>query len=133
MGLTHNQWAVVAITATLVLAGMYTIAGSALDTLDSAGFRGGGDDVEAPEDETQRAADDQDGDGLSDRMEITQYGTEPWNPDTDGDGMSDGWEVANGLDPLDSGDAEFEPIVTGQNPNEEEPVSYTHLTLPTKA
>ena len=121
MGLTHNQWAVVAITATLVLAGIYTIAGSALDTLDSAGFKGGGDDVETPEDETQKAAEDQDGDGLSDRMEVTQYGTEYWNPDTDGDGMSDGWEVANGLDPLDSGDAEFEPIVTGQNPNEEEP------------
>jgi hypothetical protein len=52
---------------------------------------------------------DSDQDGLSDRMEITQYGTDFDNDDTDGDGLLDGWEVANGLDPLDGGDAgEFE-------------------------
>ena len=28
------------------------------------------------------------------------------DPDTDNDGMSDGWEVAHGLNPLDSGEAE---------------------------
>ena len=54
MGLNHNQWAVVAITATICLAGMYTIVGSALETLDSAGFEGAGDDIQAPDDETQR-------------------------------------------------------------------------------
>ena len=48
MGLNHNQWAVVAITATICLAGMYTIVGSALETLDSAGFDGAGDDITAP-------------------------------------------------------------------------------------
>ena len=71
MALNHNQWAVVAITATLCLAGMYTIVGSALETLESAGFEGANDDIIAPEDETQKAGQDTDGDGLSDRMEIT--------------------------------------------------------------
>ena len=82
MGLNHNQWAVVAITATICLAGMYTIVGSALETLDSAGFEGAGDDIQAPDDETQREGQDTDDDGLSDRMEITQYGTEFDNDDT---------------------------------------------------
>ena len=36
---------------------------------------------------------DTDGDGLSDVLENTQYGTYPNDPDTDKDGMSDGWEV----------------------------------------
>ncbi len=120
MGLNHNQWAVVAITATICLAGMYTIVGSALETLDSAGFEGAGDDIIAPDDESQKAGDDTDGDGLTDRMEITQYGTDFDNDDTDGDGMLDGWEVANGLDPLDDGDAEFGEIETSQNPNEDD-------------
>ena len=39
------------------------------------------------------AATDSDGDGLSDLLEATQYGTDPQLPDTDFDGMSDGWEV----------------------------------------
>ena len=47
---------------------------------------------------------DSDGDLLTDRMELTQYGTDPYNNDTDGDGLEDGWEIMNGLDPLDSGD-----------------------------
>ena len=120
MGLNHNQWAVVAITATICLAGMYTIVGSALETLDSAGFEGAGDDIQAPEDETQQEGADYDDDGLSDRMEITQYGTDFDNDDTDGDGLLDGWEVANGLDPLDDGDADFGEIESSQNPNEDD-------------
>ena len=67
MALNHNQWAVVAITATLCLAGMYTIVGSALETLESAGFEGANDDIIAPEDETQKAGQDTDGDGLLDK------------------------------------------------------------------
>ena len=47
------------------------------------------------------SSNDDDGDNLSDE--------DPDGWDTDGDGMPDGWEVANNLDP----------------------VSYTHLTLPT--
>ena len=120
MALNHNQWAVVAITATLCLAGMYTIVGSALETLESAGFEGANDDIIAPEDETQKAGQDTDGDGLSDRMEITQYGTEFDNDDTDGDGLLDGWEVANGLDPLDDGDADFGEIESSTNPNDDD-------------
>jgi len=52
------------------------------------------------------AATDTDGDGLSDLLESTQYGTDPELADTDYDGMSDGWEVANGLNPLDNGESE---------------------------
>ena len=39
--------------------------------------------------------------------------------DDDGDGLLDGWEVANGLDPLDDGDADFGEIESNQNPNED--------------
>ena len=108
MALNHNQWAVVAITATICLAGMYTIVGSAMET--TVGFDRAGDDITAPEGETQDGGADYDNDGLSDRMETTQYGTDFDNNDTDGDGLLDGWEVANGLDPLDDGDADFAEI-----------------------
>lgn len=37
---------------------------------------------------------DSDGDGLADRLEIHQYGTDPGNPDSDRDGLNDGDEVA---------------------------------------
>ena len=45
---------------------------------------------------------DSDGDGISDQLEMTQYGTDPQNSDTDGDGLDAGWEIQNGLDPLDA-------------------------------
>ena len=118
MGLNHNQWAVVAITATICLAGMYTIVGSMMET--TLNFDGAGSDITAPDDETQQEGADYDEDGLSDRMEITQYGTDFDNDDTDGDGLLDGWEVANGLDPLDDGDADFGEIESSQNPNEDD-------------
>ncbi len=128
MMLTHNQWAVIAITATLCLAGAYTIVDSALATLgdedgeDCDGELGnfcaaGGDIITA--DEPPVATDDADGDGLADRMELTQYGTDPFDNDTDSDGLDDGWEVASGLDPLDNGDAEFDDIDSTQNPNDD--------------
>jgi len=43
---------------------------------------------------------DTDGDGLSDKDEINQYGTDPLLSDTDGDGISDGQEVNLGTDAL---------------------------------
>ena len=118
MGLNHNQWAVVAITATICLAGMYTIVGSAMET--TVGFDRAGDDITAPEGETQDDGADYDDDGLSDRMETTQYGTDFDNNDTDGDGLLDGWEVANGLDPLDDGDADFAEIESSSPPRDED-------------
>ena len=64
--------------------------------------------VEEPADEAELMAEalDTDGDGLSDKLEETQYGTDVNDPDTDNDGMSDGWEVQHGLNPLDNGESE---------------------------
>lgn len=47
---------------------------------------------------------DSDDDGLSDRLEIDFYGTDPENADTDGDGYSDGDEVAAGYNPNGPGE-----------------------------
>ena len=45
---------------------------------------------------------DDDGDGISDDMEIRVYGTNPLNHDTDGDGLSDAEEIKIGTDPLNA-------------------------------
>ena len=53
---------------------------------------------------------DTDGDGLNDGTEVVSTGTDPLNPDTDGDGASDGDELAAGTDPLVAeGDAD--PVI----------------------
>ena len=44
---------------------------------------------------------DTDGDGLSDGQEVSTYQTNPLAPDTDGDGIRDGLEVTTGSDPTD--------------------------------
>ncbi len=44
---------------------------------------------------------DTDGDGLADGQEVLTYHTNPLLADTDGDGVSDGVEIANGSNPLD--------------------------------
>ena len=110
LALNHNQYAVAAITVTLCLAGFYTIIDAGLSTTESGGFDAAGSDVVISEDEVQQAGRDSDEDGLPDRMEQTLYGTDHNNPDTDGDGLEDGWEVANGLDPLDSGEPDDRDI-----------------------
>ena len=45
MALNHNQYAVVAIAATLCLAGFYTIIDAGLSTTESGGFSSAGDKV----------------------------------------------------------------------------------------
>ena len=106
MTLTHNQWAVVAITVTLCLAGTYSIAGSLMSTSTTIGdYQDAADDIMDGDAFEGEDAIDSDGDGLSDRMERTTHGTDPFDEDTDGDGMNDGYEVTAGLNPLDSGDA----------------------------
>src|SRR5262249_4194544 len=47
------------------------------------------------------AAQDADGDGLTNKQELIDYGTNPRLADTDGDGVRDGLEVQTGSDPLD--------------------------------
>ena len=56
---------------------------------------------------------DVDGDGLSDRAEADDYGTDPTDADTDADGMDDGWEVAFEFDPLSATDALEDADVDG--------------------
>ena len=110
LALNHNQYAVAAIAVTLCLAGFYTIIDAGLSTTESGGFDAAGADVVITDDEVQQAGRDSDGDGLPDRMEQTLYGTDDNNPAPDGDGIDDGWEVANGLDPLDSGESDDSDI-----------------------
>lgn len=50
---------------------------------------------------------DTDFDGLTDDVEIQNYGTDPTNPDTDGDGFWDGLEILNGYNPLGEGKLEI--------------------------
>lgn len=46
---------------------------------------------------------DTDFDGISDKLEVETYKTDPTKTDTDGDGFSDGYEIANGYNPLGEG------------------------------
>jgi|GEM_PF-6021951 len=47
------------------------------------------------------ATDDDDLDGLSNEMEVEEYGTDPFSDDSDGDGAKDGFEVyIRNTDPL---------------------------------
>jgi len=56
-------------------------------------------DVEEKQLKTRIDNPDTDNDGLSDRLEVKIYFTNPLKADTDKDGMSDGDEVRRGLDP----------------------------------
>ena len=103
MALSHNQYAVAAIAATLCLAGLYTVVGAGLSSTDSGGFESAIDDVDLGSDGSPRECPpdgptigcDWDGDGIADRMENTLYGTNWQEADTDGDGLEDGWEIEN--------------------------------------
>ena len=97
-----------AIISTLIFGSLFVgISGfyqtsSGVGDFDSAAEENINPDIEI----TSGEAIDTDGDGLPDVLEESQYGTLKDDPDTDNDGMSDGWEVAHGLNPLDSGEAE---------------------------
>jgi len=56
-------------------------------------------DVEEKQLKTDINNSDTDNDGLSDRLEVKVYFTNPLDSDTDNDGMTDGEEVRRGLDP----------------------------------
>jgi len=58
-------------------------------------------DVEEKQLRTNINNPDTDNDGLSDRLEVKIYFTNPLSADTDKDGISDGEEVKRGLDPND--------------------------------
>jgi len=58
-------------------------------------------DVEEKQLKTKIDNPDTDNDGLSDRLEVKVYFTNPLDADTDKDGLSDGEEVKRGLDPND--------------------------------
>ena len=49
MALTHNQYAVAAITATLCLAGLYTVVGAGLSSTDRGGFESAVEDLDLKE------------------------------------------------------------------------------------
>ncbi|WP_156964783.1 M23 family metallopeptidase, partial [Alteromonas marina] len=61
---------------------------------------------------------DSDGDGLSDALEDILL-TDKNNADSDGDGIPDGWEYDNGLNPLDSDDAQQDDDYDGLSNFEE--------------
>lgn len=66
--------------------------------------RDGVSDEQEREQGTSSETFDTDGDGLSDRAEITVWNTDPNNIDSDGDGFSDGYEVINGYSPSGPGE-----------------------------
>ena len=116
MSLNHNQMAYVAIVSTLIFGSLFVgVSGFFQTSEDIGGFESAVEEDIRGESELMAAALDSDGDGLSDKLEETQYGTDINDPDTDNDGMSDGWEVQHGLNPLDNGESEDLEIDPTQN------------------
>lgn len=107
MSLSHNQMAYVAIVSTLIFGSLFVgVSGFFQTSEDIGGFESAVEDDLRGETDAIADSKDSDEDGLSDRLEETQYGTDPLDKDTDNDGMEDGWEVQHGLNPLDNGDSE---------------------------
>ncbi|MDA8749182.1 hypothetical protein N9M68_03495, partial [Candidatus Poseidonia alphae] len=107
MSLTHNQMAYVAIVSTLIFGSLFVgVSGFFQTSEDIGGFESAVEDDLRGDTDAIADSKDTDEDGLSDRLEETQYGTDPNDKDTDNDGMEDGWEVQHGLNPLDNGDSE---------------------------
>ena len=107
MSLKHNQMATVAIIATLIFGTLFVGISGFFQTNESiGGFESAVEEDLRGEADLMAEAIDTDGDGLSDKLEETQYGTDVNDADTDNDGMSDGWEVQHGLNPLDNGESD---------------------------
>ena len=121
MVLSHNQMAYTAIVVTMIFGSLFVGVSGLVQTSENFGFDPAGEDDLFEDDGLISEAVDTDGDGLPDKMEEVQYGTDPLREDTDNDGLNDGWEVANGLNPLDSGDAEDDnaPPATGDESSSE--------------
>ena len=122
MVLSHNQMAYTAITVTMIFGSLFVGLSGFVQTSENLGsFEPAGEDDLFKDEELISQAIDTDGDGLPDKMEEVQYGTDPLREDTDNDGLTDGWEVANGLNPLDSGDADDDnvPPATGEESSSE--------------
>jgi len=60
---------------------------------------------------------DTDGDGLSDKLEIEKYKTDPTKVDSDGDGFADALEVLGGFNP--NGEGKLPEDVAFQEPEQE--------------
>ena len=107
MSLNHNQIAYAAIVSTLIFGSIFVgISGYFQTSEGLGGYESAAEEDLIGSGTSLGIATDTDGDGLSDVLENTQYGTDPQDPDTDKDGMSDGWEVDHGLNPLDNGESE---------------------------
>ncbi len=116
MSLNHNQMAYVAIVSTLIFGSLFVgISGFFQTSEEIGGYESAVEEDIRGETVLIEAGVDSDGDGLSDKLEETQYGTDVNDPDTDNDGMSDGWEVQHGLNPLDNGESEDLEIDPTQN------------------
>ena len=99
--------AYVAIVSTLIFGSLFVgVSGFFQTSEDIGGFESAVEDDLRGDTDAIADSKDTDEDGLSDRLEETQYGTDPNDKDTDNDGMEDGWEVQHGLNPLDNGDSE---------------------------
>ena len=125
MVLSHNQMAYVAIVTTMIFGALFVGVSGVIDS--TILYEGAEDDILDDQDAQQQIL-DSDGDGLSDTAEQTIHGTDHRNSDTDADGLSDGWEVANGMDPLDPGDAgedEANTLLTVDSECTEEGVSFS--------
>ena len=107
MSLNHNQMAYVAIVSTLIFGSLFVgVSGFFQTSEEVGGFDSAVEEDIRGQSELMERGVDTDGDELSDKLELTQYGTDPEKWDTDNDGMGDGWEVQNGLNPLDNGESE---------------------------
>ena len=107
MSLSHNQMAYAAIISTLIFGSLFVGFSGLFQTSEGiGGFESAAEEDLIGSGTGVSDAVDTDGDGLSDILENTQYGTDPELPDTDFDGMSDGWEVAHGLNPNDNGESD---------------------------